>query len=827
MNERATCSTVRVSLDLVLAALALLVFNAYATDLLRQPLTPLLPCLLTAAELAVVVVRLRPHMLRSIDWGEASGLALTVAGVFLVFSLPSLPSFYPPSSGVDAVHHFLLADFIYQNHALPHDIVALSPYLGEMAVYPFAPALLVALASQVMQLSPLLLLHPFMSLVRALSAGYVFVMAYQLLPQMRGRVLAALAAPLLLFTPATYFVGSLLGEQYYFAQVFAELLVVALGAHLLSGRLDLRWAALLTGALLLTYPAWLPVMLLGCAAIVLLGRGSARTKARDGILLASALVLLLIVYLPGRMQAGVSVLRWEGIAQSPSLGAFGWPLLALAAAGLAVTVRDWKRLWPAILFAGICLVQSAAMFVLSDILHLAARYHLYKSLYLLIYPLVVLAVLAVGAGVRLARARFSSLLAAGLGLALVAVTSWSALAGGQGIRPIHVLRPEQVAAGRWAKENLDVTQVGYRTRYGITSYWLHVAILGNKRESSITDSFVELLPMTEVEWLQGGVWPQYLLASDDSEPPDGNVTVVYRHDGVAVWARQPVTPPRVASAHRRDAEIGGLLHVAGFGTGSAQVSPGQTFDISVYWYVLHWPRRPAPLYMYAHLLDNASQAVGKVDRQPQDARFGSLRWPMGVVNTDTFSIALPANAPPGRYVVQVGMYAGDTLKDLPVALPDKTVIDRFLLGPFKIALPVVLERPAHAVAAVFGERMELLGYDLGKQATQPGTTVALRLYWQASAAMSDDHTTFVHMVNKEGQLVAQCDVQAADGAYPTSIWDVGEIVTTDCVLTLPSSLPAGSYDLRAGVYLWQSLARLPVAGGADMVDLASMSVTLP
>lgn len=49
MNERERCSTVRTTLDLVVTALTLLVLNAYVLDLLRQPLTPLLPGLLTVA----------------------------------------------------------------------------------------------------------------------------------------------------------------------------------------------------------------------------------------------------------------------------------------------------------------------------------------------------------------------------------------------------------------------------------------------------------------------------------------------------------------------------------------------------------------------------------------------------------------------------------------------------------------------------------------------------------------------------------------------------------------------------------------------------------
>jgi len=239
--------------------------------------------------------------------------------------------------------------------------------------------------------------------------------------------------------------------------------------------------------------------------------------------------------------------------------------------------------------------------------------------------------------------------------------------------------------------------------------------------------------------------------------------------------------------------------------------------------VTHWPRNPAPVYLYAHLLDSAGGVWGKLDKEPLDGRYGSMRWPVGVVNTDRFAIAVAADALPGRYVVQVGMYPGDGSGDMAITGEDGKPVDRLLLGPFKVPLPPVQTRPVHEIARSFGDRIALIGYDLDAPTVRPGDVLSVRLYWQALQPVGEDYTYFVHVLDEDGKLVAQCDAQPRGGTYPTSIWDKGEIVPDECRVQLPSLAP-GQYALKAGLYGWPSLQRLAVDGGGDSVDLGAITV---
>ena len=120
----------------------------------------------------------------------------------------------------------------------------------------------------------------------------------------------------------------------------------------------------------------------------------------------------------------------------------------------------------------------------------------------------------------------------------------------------------------------------------------------------------------------------------------------------------------------------------------------------------------------------------------------------------------------------------------------------------------------HPATANFGQ-IELLGYDT---AHQPGK-LAVTLHWRALRPPAQDYAVFVHLLDAQGQIIAQHDGQPQDGAYPTSVWDTGEVVTDEHMLDLPADLPTDTYRLRVGWYLPATADRLPVVGDGDSVEI--------
>ena len=178
---------------------------------------------------------------------------------------------------------------------------------------------------------------------------------------------------------------------------------------------------------------------------------------------------------------------------------------------------------------------------------------------------------------------------------------------------------------------------------------------------------------------------------------------------------------------------------------------------------------------------------------------------------DDHTLTIPAGTPSGVYRLLVGLYAlstGGLLQPLgePVVAGQLAVKDSIQTEPGPIG---------HPATANFGSQIELLGYDTARQ---PGS-LAVTLHWRVLQPPAEDYSVFVHLLDAEGQIVAQHDGQPQNGAYPTSVWDLGEVIADEHALDLPAKLPAGRYQLRVGWYLPGTGDRLPVVGGGDSVEL--------
>ncbi|MBN1993596.1 MAG: DUF2079 domain-containing protein [Anaerolineae bacterium] len=133
--------------------------------------------------------------------------------------------------------------------------------------------------------------------------------------------------------------------------------------------------------------------------------------------------------------------------------------------------------------------------------------------------------------------------------------------------------------------------------------------------------------------------------------------------------------------------------------------------------------------------------------------------------------------------------------------------------------------PPNEVEYNLGHKMKLLGYGV----SQEGQALNLTLYWEALELMGHDYTVFAHLLDIDGNLVAQHDGQPEwDVSIPTTTWQPGEKLRDRHVLPLPPGLSPGTYYLRVGVYYWQTLERLPVLkNGAPVADVVELGpVTL-
>jgi 4-amino-4-deoxy-L-arabinose transferase-like glycosyltransferase len=125
---------------------------------------------------------------------------------------------------------------------------------------------------------------------------------------------------------------------------------------------------------------------------------------------------------------------------------------------------------------------------------------------------------------------------------------------------------------------------------------------------------------------------------------------------------------------------------------------------------------------------------------------------------------------------------------------------------------------AHPLDARLGQQITLLGYEVQEKEVQPGETVALTLFWQATGPISRTYTVFTHLVGPDGQLAGQQDNMPVAGDWPTTCWMPGEVITDTYELVVTPEFPPGAYTLETGLYTLQTGERLPTRGALAAPD---------
>ena len=257
------------------------------------------------------------------------------------------------------------------------------------------------------------------------------------------------------------------------------------------------------------------------------------------------------------------------------------------------------------------------------------------------------------------------------------------------------------------------------------------------------------------------------------------------------------------------------------------VEPSDSLQITLYWRAESQISQKYTTFV--QLVDAQGNCWGQVDQQPFDGHYPTSNWPPGGTFIQEISLPVRADAPSGEQTLSVGLYdaqvhrlplfdtEGHALEGNQVTLTPRPVVR--WKGRFDLPAPL------HQREAFLGDQVKLLGYDLDDEPVHPGAVVALTLYWQCLGEMDTSYTVFAHLLNEHGDLVAQCDQVPSGGAFPTTGWRPGEVITDQCQVPLPGDTPAGTYTFVIGMYDIETGLRL-AAADAEGAPLPNNSVSI-
>ncbi len=98
------------------------------------------------------------------------------------------------------------------------------------------------------------------------------------------------------------------------------------------------------------------------------------------------------------------------------------------------------------------------------------------------------------------------------------------------------------------------------------------------------------------------------------------------------------------------------------------------------------------------------------------------------------------------------------------------------------------------------ETIKLAGYNLLPATIKPGDELNITLHWQPTQLLSVNYTSYVHIIDEDGQRIAQSDHRPGGNYYPSSYWQINEILRDQHTVTIPNTIQPGAYYIRAGMY---------------------------
>lgn len=258
------------------------------------------------------------------------------------------------------------------------------------------------------------------------------------------------------------------------------------------------------------------------------------------------------------------------------------------------------------------------------------------------------------------------------------------------------------------------------------------------------------------------------------------------------------TPPDSALAIR----FGDSIELIGYNQ-PAPLQPGQEMSLELCWRALAPITHNYPVLIV--LVGADGQGYGRHVTHPGEGNYPTSAWRLDAPFCDRYRLSI-GEALPLRYQAQVRVSLlqsadpnGDRLPVTMASTPGAAHIEDTQVGiPVKVAMPSAPESGGAIASGVrFGEALHLRGYTL-QAPSELTPLVSVTFQWEALADLKQNYTMFVHLRDAPTNAYAQADGPPLGNAFPTSLWQRGEIVLDTRTFRL-SALTPPPVDLYLGV----------------------------
>jgi hypothetical protein len=189
-------------------------------------------------------------------------------------------------------------------------------------------------------------------------------------------------------------------------------------------------------------------------------------------------------------------------------------------------------------------------------------------------------------------------------------------------------------------------------------------------------------------------------------------------------------------------------------------------------------------------IDQSHQGVNGV--------YPTSMWQVGEVIREEYQVEVPADYPPIRYALWVGVRDGEegleAVSDVEPGEKDRVRVGEIEVLPAESPAPLAAEpQPQHRVKMNINDELMFLGYDLNDRNPQPGDQLRVTTYWQSVRETERDYAIQMELRNGGYEVREMLDIA------PTRLWEEGRYYRGDAVIAINPYLLGGPYSLNLGL----------------------------
>jgi hypothetical protein len=219
-----------------------------------------------------------------------------------------------------------------------------------------------------------------------------------------------------------------------------------------------------------------------------------------------------------------------------------------------------------------------------------------------------------------------------------------------------------------------------------------------------------------------------------------------------------------------------------------------TFRITYFWQCLEEMEKDYTLdtefeghHGQTYRIDQSHQGV--------NGAYPTSMWRVGEVIREEYLVEVPADYPPIRYALWVGVQDGEERLEV-VSEVEADEEDRVRLGEIEVLPaeePTPLAdkpRPQNRFEVNINDELMFLGYDLGAKNPKPGAPLKITTYWQSLRKTERDYAIQVELRNGGYKVREILDIP------PIRLWEEGRYYQGGAMIPINPQLLDGAYSLN-------------------------------